>query len=91
MAAIPKVRMALCFGKFVVPIDHMTLGDADGNFKSQPMVELTADWSCYSWLWKQLGVSRADFKKGTPNSLPLVKEIKASVSGARHKRKRDGK
>ena len=58
--------MALCFGKFVVPIDHMTLGDADGNFKSRPMVELTADWSCYSWLWKQLGVSRNDFNEFAP-------------------------
>ena len=83
--------MALCFGKLAVPIDHMILGDADGNFTSRPMVEVTTDWPCYSWLWKQLGVSRADFKKGTPNSLPLVKEIKASISGARHKRRRDGK
>ena len=66
MAAIPKVRMALCFGKFAVPIDHMTLGDADGNFKSRPLVELTADWSCYSWRWKQLGVSRNDFNGFAP-------------------------
>ena len=81
----------MCFGKFVVPIETMTLGDADGNFKSVHMVELTAHWSCYTWFWKQLGVSRADFKKGTPNSLPPVKEIKASISAVRHKRKRDGK
>ena len=65
--------MALCFGKVVVPIEHMTLGDADGNFKSRPMVELTTDWSCYTWLWKQLGASRSDFKKGMPMLLPLVK------------------
>ena len=91
MAAIPEVRMALCFGKLAVPIDHMTLGGADGEFKSRPMVELATDWSCYTWLWKQLGVSRSDFKKGMPSSLPLVKEIKASVSEVRHKRKRDGK
>ena len=91
MAAIPEVRMALCFGKLVVPIEHMTLGDAAGEFKSRPMVELTTDWSCYTWLWKQLGVSRSDFKKGMPMSLPLVQEIKASVSELRHKRKRDGK
>ena len=31
MAAIPEVRMALCFGKLVVPIDHMTVGRREAN------------------------------------------------------------
>ena len=93
-AAPPQVHKALCFGKFAIPTDDMTLAHADGNFRQVPMVDLsrtTAGWLCYTWFWQQLEVSRKSFKKGTPYSLPLVLEIKAAISAARHKRKRDGK
>ena len=83
--------MALCFGKVVVPFEQMTMGDAGGSFQTLPMVDLTAGGACYSWLWKQLGLSRLQFRKGTHNRLPLAQEVKTAILESRHKRKRDGK
>ena len=91
MAAAPEVREALCIGNVAVPINNMNVGDADGNFKVVPMVELTSTAFCHAWFWKQLGVKYEDFKHGRPGSLPLVKEIKTSIAAVRGKRKRDGK
>ena len=91
MAAVPEEREALCFGNVAVPINNMNVGDADGNFKVVPMVELDSTACCHAWLWKQLGVKYEDFKHGRPGSLPLVKEIKTSIMAVRGKRKRDGK
>ena len=81
----------MCFGNVAVPINNMNVGDADGNFKIVPMVELTSSGFCHGWFWKQLGVKYEDFKRGRHSSLPLVKEIKASIAAVRGKRKRDGK
>ena len=91
MAAAPEVREALCIGNVAVPINNMNVGDADGNFKVVPMVELTSTAFCHAWFWKQLGVKYDDFKRGRPGSLPLVKEIKTSIAAVRGKRKRDGR
>ena len=81
----------MCFGNVAVPINNMNVGDADGNFKIVPMVELTSTGFCHGWFWKQLGVKYEDFKRGRHSSLPLVMEIKASIAAVRGKRKRDGK
>ena len=91
MAAAPEVREALCIGNVAVPINNMNVGDADGNFKVAPMVELTSTAFCHAWFWKQLGVKYEDFKRGRPGSVPLVKEIKTSIAAVRGKRKRDGR
>ena len=90
--AIGTVTKRLCLGNKVVPYTSTTAFNDEGDYENIDFVDLsnvTGGYTLFEWLWQLLVFTNHEWHIGKPWQLPLVKELKAVVTGRRVKRKRD--
>ena len=77
----------------VVPYTTILVFDEQGEYENIDFVDLSRTSGGYalsSWLWQPLGFSKEQWARSQPWQLPLMRELKAAVSGRRVKRNRQG-
>ncbi len=91
VGAPPQAELAMVVGTHRVPMTEVLLTDSDGNWVKKNMVDLGqyGKTKVGQWLWQAVGFSSTEGNHGIrPYNLPLMRELRAAVPGARAKCKR---